>query len=203
MLNDIYDDLANNHKDDANQKIERYLGDDALSPTRRTVVDSCHGEDVNKLASKLHEYRLRLSIRNVLAGWSALPAYPVAECYLDIADVVIEQVSCPETLLALLEAAFSVMNEERKSQHFLPALRRTLSLCLKNFAVAQSDVTLLLLSKCSELLELAQLNTPVALLISQCLLDNCRRKRRQGRKHGRTSIARVEEVQGSSALVAK
>ncbi|KAK6036704.1 hypothetical protein COOONC_25791 [Cooperia oncophora] len=190
MLNDIYDDLTNDHKDDTNQKIERYLGDDVLSPVRRTVVDSCHGEDVNKLASKLHEYRLRLSIRVGLpslfrksandvvkecVSWlECASAYPVAECYLDIADVVIEQVSCPETLLALLEAAFSVMNEERKSQHFLPALRRTLSLCLKNFAVAQSDVTQLLLSRCTELLELAQLNTPVALLLSQCLLDSCR-----------------------------
>ncbi|KAK6057450.1 RNA methyltransferase, TrmH family [Cooperia oncophora] len=85
-------------------------------------------------------------------------------------DTNICEVSCAETLLALLEAAFSVMNEERKSQHFLPALRRT----LRNFAVAQSDVTQLLLSRCTELLELAQLNTPVALLLSQCLLDSCR-----------------------------
>ncbi|PIO73957.1 RNA methyltransferase, TrmH family [Teladorsagia circumcincta] len=50
-------------------------------------------------------------------------------------------VSCPQTLLTMLEAAFSIMNEERKSQHFLPALRRTLSLSLKKSVVALPNIT--------------------------------------------------------------
>ncbi|KAK5972527.1 hypothetical protein GCK32_006051, partial [Trichostrongylus colubriformis] len=192
VLDDIYETLTSNEKDDVAQKFARYIGGNALSPLQRTMImtDSSDCKDVNKLASALQQYRLSLVlkcrlptvfqknaddvVKECIDCLECASAYPVAECYLDIAGLVIEKVSYPQTLLAMLAAAFNAMNEERKSQYFLPALRRTLSLCLKKFAVAHSDATQFVLEKCSELLQLAHLNTPVALLISQCLLDACR-----------------------------
>ncbi|XGW08637.1 hypothetical protein V3C99_011175 [Haemonchus contortus] len=189
LLNDIFDKFAKDDKDELIPKISRYLGTEALAPVRRTVTDFSHAKDISKLTSTLHEYRLKLIMKCHLASvfdrnvnelvkecvdWlECASTYSVADCYLNLVDMLVEKVSCKQTLLGVLTAAFSVMNEERKSQHFLPALRRTLRLCLKRYVMAQPDVTQLVLGKCSQLLELAHLNTPVALTLSQCLSDSC------------------------------
>ncbi|VDO21092.1 unnamed protein product [Haemonchus placei] len=189
LLCDIFDNLTREDKDELIPKISQYFGTEGLAPVRRTVTDFSHAKDISKLTSTLHEYRLRLIIKCHLASvfrrnvnelvkecvdWlECASTYSVADCYLNIVDMLVEKVSCNQTLLSVLTASFNVMNEERKSQHFLPALRRTLRLCLKKLAMAQPDVMRLILGKCSQLLELAHLNTPVALVLSQCLLDSC------------------------------
>ncbi|KAK6024679.1 hypothetical protein OSTOST_09506, partial [Ostertagia ostertagi] len=140
VVNEIYDDLTSDEKHDATQRIAQYLGDDALSPVRRTLTDFPQGKDLNKLTSLLHEYRLRLIIKCRLPEWST------------------------RMLMSLMSSNFTryvgscIQYNERGAE---------VSTFFASFTSYAED-------KCAELLELANLNTPVALILSQCLLDTCR-----------------------------
>ncbi|ETN86917.1 hypothetical protein NECAME_05763 [Necator americanus] len=143
VLYDSLDELSSEDSEEMFPKIVAYLGENPLSPIRVKKGVGCTLEnDSNKIMSVIQEYRLKLLARYLpsicndpesllmecIEQISCSSAYLVAQCYLLISRDLVEKVTRPEILLALVKASLSVANEERKSQNFLPALQHTLGL---------------------------------------------------------------------------
>ncbi|VDL65580.1 unnamed protein product [Nippostrongylus brasiliensis] len=191
LLADVVNYLTSDEKKDITPKVKLYLGDDFLAPVRRgsSSTFSPHTKDANKTLSLFHQCRLRLAISCISDSFRASPkvmleeccehlecasSYSVADCYLEICRMVIDQVHCPKSLLTMVTAAFNVTNEERKSQYFLPALKQFFRISLTKSVMAQQEIKSLVLEKCAYFMDLAQLNATVALYLSRCLADVCR-----------------------------
>ncbi|RCN50863.1 putative ribosomal protein S18 [Ancylostoma caninum] len=181
MLYDLLDELSSEDIAEILPKIISYLGEKPLAPVRLYKKSICSREkDMNKQMSELHEYRLKLVLKfsshfcedhesllsQCVECIDSASAYPVAECYLKISRVVIEKVNCPDLLVSLMKTSVATTNEERKSQNFLPALQHALSLIFTKPVMSHTITRDIVMSFCGELLELARLNTPVALHLS-------------------------------------
>ncbi|WKX93357.1 hypothetical protein Q1695_010978 [Nippostrongylus brasiliensis] len=191
LLADVVNYLTADEKKDITPKVKSYLGEDFLAPVRRgsSSTFSPHTRDANKTLSLFHQCRLRLAISCVSDSFRGNPkvmleeccehlecasSYSVADCYLEICRMVIDQVHCPKLLLTMVSAAFNVTNEERKSQYFLPALKQFFRICLTKSVMSQEKIKSFVLEKCAYFMDLAQLNATVALYLSRCLADVCR-----------------------------
>ncbi|VDK85352.1 unnamed protein product [Cylicostephanus goldi] len=76
-----------------------------------------------------------------------------------------------ETLLRLISVAIGATNEERKSLNFLPAVLQTLGLLLSKSMMSLEVTKERAKDFCHELLDLAQLNTTVAFVLSKAILN--------------------------------
>ncbi|KAL6734281.1 hypothetical protein Aduo_004839 [Ancylostoma duodenale] len=181
VLYDLLDELSSEDIAEILPKIISYLGEKPLAPIRLYKKSICsRGKDMNKQMSKLHEYRLKLVLKflshfredpesllsECIGCIDSASAYPVAECYLKIPRALIGKVNCPDLLVSLVRTSISITNEERKSQNFLPALQRVLSLIFTKPVMSHTITRDIIMSFCDELLELSRLNTPVALHLS-------------------------------------
>ncbi|KAK6732362.1 hypothetical protein RB195_016632 [Necator americanus] len=187
VLYDSLDELDCEDSEEMFPKIVAYLGENPLSPIRVKKGVGCTLEnDSNKIMSVIQEYRLKLLARYLpsicndpesllmecIEQISCSSAYLVAQCYLLISRDLVEKVTRPEILLALVKASLSVANEERKSQNFLPALQHTLGIFFSKSVMSNVDTRSFVMSTCTELLELARLNTPVALYLAKVLVES-------------------------------
>ncbi|CAJ0606283.1 unnamed protein product [Cylicocyclus nassatus] len=187
VLHELLDDeLDKEDSQDLLLKIRAYLGNTPLQPLRvKKDADIPRESYMNKVASTIHEYRLKLVLK-VLPGLSAnaedmlsecvdlidcASAYSVTECYLAISSHLLEKVTCEETLIRLINVAVGATNEERKSLNFLPAVRQTLRLFFSKPMMSLDVIRERVKDFCHELLDLAQLNTTVAFVLSEAILN--------------------------------
>ncbi|KAJ1352911.1 hypothetical protein KIN20_009413 [Parelaphostrongylus tenuis] len=196
---DAFAHLSHDELDDVIPCLVRYLGENPLLPLEHSKsVVIPRDKDANKLSAVIHEYRLKFVIKllpNVLRmdpkqilmdcadQLAYASSYPVAQCYLDILQMLIDEVPCSTTLLAVVKAAIVFTKEQKKSHHFLPTLRSLLRLCFSKSVMNEQSVASVFMEYAFDLLTVAQLNTSVALYLSEALskAENANLLSRNGR----------------------
>uniref|UniRef100_A0A1I7XT61 CTF/NF-I domain-containing protein n=1 Tax=Heterorhabditis bacteriophora TaxID=37862 RepID=A0A1I7XT61_HETBA len=112
------------------------------------------------------------AIDRLLAVWCSIPnkiAYPIIERLLRTVEYLIDDVTETDVLLSVINAAGAVVNEERKSQHYLPALKILFTIAFKK-PVLENEMTAqkVKIFFC-EFLTTAALNVSIALTIANAL----------------------------------